>query len=242
MPARSVKSFLKQAYLDFRYVFHTRPFTLLQTDYDTYWADRETPKKQPALNSYQKFRADWILSRISPEDKILDIAAGTGVMQAYFLERGFKNLVALENSTYCVEQLKTLGIEVIEKSVSDSAALESLPAVDVIILSEILEHLSNPEQVLLTLRQKARKAVFFSFPNTGYYAERLRLLGGKFPVQWKVYPGEHLRFWTLADLKHWLRCIGLMDHATICVYEGLPGLNRVLPGLFGKAFIVEIKA
>jgi len=232
-----LKRFLRQALTDLKYIFHTPSFSSLTPDYEAYWKARSNN----TLNSFQQFRADWILKHIDPKHSILDIAAGTGAMQKYFIKQGYENLIALENSEYCIACLKDINVKVIESSIDDIEAVKALPNSDVIILSEILEHLPNPEDTLNILKTKANLGVIFSFPNTGYYAERLRILFGKFPVQWRIHPGEHLRFWTHADLKNWLHCLGLSDKATITIYEGLPVLNKLLPSLFGKAFIVHIK-
>ncbi len=231
-----LRKFLSTLKSDCKYIFKTYRFESAVPDYDAYWAER----KKTTLNAYQKFRADWIMSHIDTNNTILDFAAGTGLMQNYFLENDYKNITAIESSKSCIKALENLDINVINGSISDTELLARIPQSDIIILSEILEHLPNPEETLQTLIQKSNKAVFFSFPNTGYYAERLRLLFGKFPVQWRIHPGEHLRFWTHSDLKTWLNCLDFAQKAEIQIYEGLPFLNKLAPALFGKAFIVKI--
>jgi methionine biosynthesis protein MetW len=111
---------------------------------------------------------------------------------------------------------------------------------DYIILSEIIEHLPDPEGLLSVLRPFARKAIIVSIPNTGYYQHRLRLLFGKFPLQWLVTPGEHLRFWTQADFHWWIKQIRfeIIDEIP---YEGTPGLKQIWPGMFAAAFVYVIK-
>ena len=109
------------------------------------------------------------------------------------------------------------------------------------MLLEVLEHLPNPEQLLKQIRKKGRKSIFFSFPNTGYFSYRLRLLFGSFPIQWRVHPGEHLRFWTYRDLKWWLNEMGFHGKYEITIYEGIPLLNKIMGSLFGMGFIIEIK-
>jgi len=109
------------------------------------------------------------------------------------------------------------------------------------MILEVLEHMPNPEKFLKLIIKKAKRGVFFSFPNTGYISYRLRLLFGAFPMQWRIHPGEHLRFWTYRDLKWWLKELELYDKSEIYVYEGIPVLNRLWKGLFGAGFVVEIK-
>lgn len=64
---------------------------------------------------------------------------------------------------------------------------------------------------------------------------------GKFVIQWRMHPGEHLRFWTYKDIKWWLKELGYDDKSEVMIYEGIPGLNKLWGGLFGMAIIGEIK-
>jgi len=69
---------------------------------------------------------------------------------------------------------------------------------------------------------------------------RLRLLFGKFPAQWRVHPGEHVRFWTARDLRWWLLAQGIENYK-IFYYEGIPLLNKIVPSLFAAGFVVYIQ-
>lgn len=75
---------------------------------------------------------------------------------------------------------------------------------DYVIMSEVVEHLPDPEDFLVTAWSLAEKAVVVTFPNIAYWPHRLRLFLGRFPRQWANHPGEHLRFWSIPDFKHWL--------------------------------------
>ncbi len=109
------------------------------------------------------------------------------------------------------------------------------------ILSEIIEHVPDPESLLDSLRPFARQAIIVSIPNTGFHQHRLRLLLGRFPLQWVVTPGEHLRYWTLADFRWWARQIGFEISAEI-PYEGTPILKSIYPSLFAAAFVYVLRS
>ena len=81
--------------------------------------------------------------------------------------------------------------------------------------------------------------MIFSFPNSGYYAHRLRFLFGRFPLQWVVHPGEHLRFWTVKDVNSWVNALK-MNFIKLIVYEGVPVLNKIWPSMFGQGIIIVI--
>ena len=121
--------------------------------------------------------------------------------------------------------------------VSADGELEKVKKTDHLLLLEVLEHLPHSEKVLATAYEKSRRGIFFSFPNSGFFIYRLRLLFGKFPMQWRVYPNEHLRFWTVADLKWWLRAQGYTEY-DIFFYKGIPLLNRLWPSLFAAGLFV----
>ena len=144
-------------------------------------------------------------------------------------------------SDICLTFLDSEGINAIQFDINDLNAIEALPEVDHIMILEVLEHIPNPEKLLKMILPKAKKSVFFSFPNSGYFAYRLRLLFGAFPLQWTLHPGEHLRFWTYRDLKWWLKQLSIMNKSTIHIYQGIPLLNKIWKGLFGAGFIVKVE-
>jgi 2-polyprenyl-3-methyl-5-hydroxy-6-metoxy-1,4-benzoquinol methylase len=119
--------------------------------------------------------------------------------------------------------------------------LSSLPEVDYILGLEIIEHMPNTEEFIFKIQNKSKKGLIFSFPNTGYYSHRLRLLFGRFPLQWIVRPGEHLRFWTVKDVKWWVKNLGF-NLEKLIFYEGVPILNKVFPNLFSQGIIIKISS
>jgi hypothetical protein len=90
------------------------------------------------------------------------------------------------------------------------------------------------------MSKKAKESMIFSFPNTGYYAHRLRLLFGRFPMQWVTHPGEHLRFWTVKDVEWWLKSMNynLID---MKLYKGLKLFNKIMPKLFSQGIVINVK-
>ena len=76
-------------------------------------------------------------------------------------------------------------------------------------------------------------------PITGVFADRLRLLFGRFPLQWVVTPGEHLRYWTRADFGWWAEQMGFRLVRAV-PYEGTPWLKDVWPSLFAAAFVYAL--
>jgi methionine biosynthesis protein MetW len=224
----------------YRSLFAYPRLFLEQPDYDAYWRQKRG-KNLGICNPYQQARAEWIVQNVEAGASVLDLGCGDGAVLLHMLRFKRLEVTGADVSSHALDFLARQGVTTIKAQFEDPHVLQSMPEVDHILMLEVLEHIQNSENLLKAAIRKARRSVFVSFPNTGYYVYRLRLLLGRFPVQWRVHPGEHLRYWTLRDLKWWLNELGHGAKARIHVYEGVPVLNRVFPGLFGAAFIFELK-
>lgn len=210
-------------------------------DYDLYWKDKRG-SGLGALSRWQKQRADIALQyvRSSTNPTLLDVGCGDGSVLGYLrTEINAARTIGIDVSEEALAKAREAGIETVRADMSDRAQWKVVPEADYVLLFEVLEHLPESEAFLADMRLKANQGVFFSFPNTGYFAHRLRLLLGKFPMQWRLHPGEHLRFWTHADVRWWLQAQGYTDYKLHC-YEGVPLLNRIWPSLFAAGLLVYL--
>lgn len=209
-----------------------------EVDYDRYWKKRGRGNG-PILSRWQKQRADYILKMIEPGSSVLDIGCGDGAVLFYLRDKISSKGVGVDISQDALNEARKIGIEVIKMNVNNFDELDRLPEVDYVLGLEVIEHMANPEKFIFKIKNKAKKALIFSFPNTGYYIHRLRLLFGQFPLQWIDNPGEHLRFWTVEDVKWWVNYLGL-NLDKLIVYEGLPILKKIFPKIFGRGIIIKI--
>lgn len=209
-------------------------------DYENYWQE----KKKGSLgvpNSFQRLRGEWIASRIQKNATLVDIGCGDGSVLFAIQKIKPINAIGLDVSKTMLHFLSTKGIQAQYLNLNDPQALDQLPSCDHALMLEVLEHMPKPEDFLLQTLSRVGNSVFVSVPNTGYIHHRLRLLLGRFPLQWRTHPSEHLRFWTLTDFKWWLKALNLADRATIHCYAGIPLLNRIWPSIFAQGLLVEIK-
>src|SRR3989344_1800058 len=234
--------FLKQWY---QQVF-CYPFEKLTLEggltYDAYWKEKLSSGRTEGLSRYEQSRADIVISFLRKEGSVTvgDIACGPGTILAYFESKhSALHGICYDVSEYALARAKEKGLETISLNINVEKEVKTLREADYFLLLEILEHVPNSEQLLAGICAKAKKGVFFSFPNSGYFLYRLRLLFGKFPAQWRVYPNEHLRFWTLADVTWWLNALGYHQYE-IVPYQGIPLLNKLLPSLFSLGIVVFI--
>ncbi len=237
-----VKDFLYKIKQDISWMFKYPDVDLgthYKTDYNEYWK-KKRGGRCPTLSSWQKQRADYTLKIIESGSSVLDLGCGDGAVLKYLKDKADIDGIGVDISPEILKKANIIGIKTIEMDISKLDNLSNLPEVDYILGFEIIEHIPNAEEFIFKIKDKARKSLIFSFPNTGYYSHRLRLLFGRVPLQWITTPGEHLRFWTLKDVKWWVDRMGF-GLEKIIIYEGLSVLNKVLPSLFGQGFIIKIK-
>jgi len=209
------------------------------SDYDRYWKLRKLTAETP-LNSFQKKRAELALKYLQVNSSVLDIGGGNGRILLYINDKKHLSKMAVADiSRDALKMALENKIEAIEADISKIYSLNNIPPSDYIFMFEILEHIHNSEEMLEWALLNTAKGVFFSVPNTGFIVHRLRLLFGKFPLQWRLRPSEHLRFWTVGDMKWWLREMG-MNNYRLHLYEGVPLLNNLWPSLFAQGIFVYI--
>ena len=207
-------------------------------DYAKYWKKRGRDS-QAVLTHWQKDRADHISKLVSVGDVILDVGCGDASLLKYLIDKTGVRGIGVDMSEPILENAKKIGIQTVVLDITKIDTLSQLPEADYIMGLEILEHMPNPEEFIMAIRKKVRKGMIFSFPNTGYYLHRLRLLFGSFPLQWILHPSEHLRYWTVRDVRFWVKSLGFTID-TLVLYQGIPIFNRVAPSLFGQGILIKI--
>jgi 2-polyprenyl-3-methyl-5-hydroxy-6-metoxy-1,4-benzoquinol methylase len=107
--------------------------------------------------SWQAGSRDWptknrlIKALTSPTDRILDVGCGTGTLLRYLKEHDYINLEGLEISRRAVEVLGRNGITMHHAKLPDIPPLD--PQYDVIIASQVLEHIIRRQKFLRSLQR-----------------------------------------------------------------------------------------
>lgn len=205
-------------------------------DYEAYWAQRLDDGNDAI--SYPEL-VDICAAAIPPNARILDIGCGPGVFLQELLKRKPLRAVGVDVSCRAVEAARSRGVEA--EVIEAGAEMRHLGTFDFVTLFEVLEHIQNAESVLANVSRSFPYAtVLASVPNTGYISSRLRLLFGRFPRQWIVHPGEHIRFWTLRDFRLMATHLGYRV-TRVTPLRGSTLLAPWLPGLFGEALVFQMK-
>lgn len=250
MPKKNIKKikdylYVAKEWLKLMYVYPEA--TIVSGDhfnYDEYWKKKRGEKYMGSLGEWQRKRA-ILASKIisfSNSESVNDIGSGAGEVLLYIKDNAkLKKATCYDSSEYALLIAKTLGLETNIFDVNKREDYENINQADFTMLFEILEHVPGAEELLKFAYDKSNSGVLFSFPNTAFLIHRFRLFFfGKFPLQWKKHPAEHLRFWTHTDLKWWLKAQGY-DNYKIYPYVGVPFLKNIWPNMFAAGFFVNLK-
>lgn len=206
-------------------------------DYNCYWQERGF-----ALHKKLRERDNIILTLIPAEANILDIGCGNSRLPVALKDKGCQVTVA-DISPEVLKGYSQSGLEGIVLDLGKIGQWENnLAHYDYIILSEVLEHTTNPEEII-TVLEKYTDNFLLTVPNSAFYRYRLHLMfSGRFFTQWVYHPSEHLRFWSHSDFLDWLSALNLSlvkSEASngFTLFGFLPGLKNWWPNLFGHQIV-----
>ena len=196
-------------------------------DYDDYWKHRGWE-----LNGKLKPRELVMLEIIPAGAKVADIGCGNSLLPVKLKEKGCQVSVA-DISDIVLGQYRDLGMNGFKIDLERTKDIRLPEKFDYLILSEVLEHTRDPEQIVKALKPYTERFLI-TIPNSAAYQFRYGLMfRGRFFTQWVYHPSEHLRYWSHIDFLDWLRAMGL-EVISAPVSEGfsLRGLLPWLPSLW----------
>lgn len=206
---------------------------LAAPDYDAYWRSRGPGAVQP--------RFEIIARHLEAGTTLLDVGCGDGAMLEYLAATKQIRGVGLDISAVAIAMARRRGVEAYVGTLAGLHRQRPSSCFQHAVMSEVLEHVADPETLLLQGWDLTSETLWLTFPNIAYFPHRLRLLAGKFPVQWTVFPGEHLRFWSLPDFRHWLLRLG-MPRPRFYPSNGIVlfGLHRGWPNLLANQIVARV--
>src|SRR3990172_7352928 len=168
----------------------------------------------------------------------LDLGCGDGSLLRYLKDtrkvRGYGVEINDNNIVACIQN----GVNVIQGNLESGLSSFESAAFDFVILSQTLQAMRHTEDLMQEILRVGREGII-SFPNFGYWKNRLDVLRGQMPVsedlpyQWYDTPNVHL-------------CT-LHDFETFCHDHGVQILERrvmtgdseisLLPNLFGSTAV-----
>lgn len=175
---------------------------------------------------------DWI----PVGSRVLDLGCGDGALLAALVAEKQCTGYGVEIDTEGVIASIARGINVIQADLEQGLRDFDSNSFDVIVLSQTIQAMQNTETILQDLKRVARQAIV-SFPNFGYWRNRLQIaLGGHMPVSERM-PYQ----WYNTPNIHWCT---LKDFDRLCAKNRIDVLERavmtggkkidIMPNLLGS--------
>lgn len=189
-------------------------------------------------------RSDFaaIAGWVSMGSRVLDLGCGDGSLLKYLRDSrrvtGYGVEIDDDGVLACVKN----GVNVIQGDLERGLSEFENGSFDYVILSQTLQAVRNSERVVADMLRVAREGIV-TFPNFGYWTNRLQVLGGRMPVsdnlpyQWHDTPNVHLC--TIADFERFCEDFGVKILERKVLTRGRP--VGVLPNLLGALAVYRFQ-
>lgn len=194
-----------------------------------------------------RLRKQKILELIKEEKKnarILDMGCGAGELGKTLKEHG-AYVVGCDIAPHAVEKAKKCLDDAFVFDTQQGDYVSIGKDFDIIIASELVEHLFMPEHFLQNIKKAMRPEtkLIITTPNFLVWTNRLRMLAGQFEYTKSGFLDEsHIHFFTYRSLKKILQQTGfVIERENHIMHHRIPEwLGKLRPSLF--AFQIIIKA
>lgn len=183
------------------------------------------------LRADLKLVADWI----PQHSHILDLGCGDAQLLEWLSEHKAVSGYGVEIDNVNVVQAIRRGVNIIQRDLEEGLAEFADHAFDCVVLSQTIQSMRHTENILNEMLRVGKEAIV-TFPNFGYWRNRIQILQGHMPVsetipyQWYNTPNIH--WCMLGDFE------ALCDKNDVKVIERVVMDNgkqvRFLPNLLGS--------
>ena len=183
---------------------------------------------------------------VEVRSKVLDLGCGNGNILSELQKTKDINGLGVEIEEKNIEECLLQNINVIEQNIDDGLINFSNDSFDVVILSQTIQVLKNPDSALEEIT-RIGKTCIVTIPNFGHWRSRLSLLlNGRMPVtsplpeSWHATPNIHLC--TLKDFE--MLCsellISIEERVTVNSNNQNKWYLDIWPNLFSASAIYKI--
>jgi methionine biosynthesis protein MetW len=196
------------------------------------------------MNTQALQRADFaaIANWIMPGARVLDLGCGDGALLRFLAEQretiGYGVEIDDDGVLACVKN----GVNVVQANMERGLSAFADGSFDYVILSQTLQAVRSSEQVVREMLRVGRQGIV-TFPNFGYWRNRLHVLRGSMPVSdnlpyaWFDTPNIHLC--TITDFENFCRSHEVRILERIVMRNG--NAVTIMPNLFGSLAVYRFE-
>jgi methionine biosynthesis protein MetW len=159
----------------------------------------------------EPYEVSGIIASFVPNgSRVLDVGCGTGLLGQMLAQHRSAEVVGIEPDAIRAEVAASRGMQ-IRVGYFSRRLIQELGSFDIVLFADVLEHLPNPQSVLVLSREalNTKGAVIISVPNVVHWAVRIEVIRGKFRYQpCGIMDATHLRWFTAESAKSLLASAG----------------------------------
>jgi methionine biosynthesis protein MetW len=164
-----------------------------------------------------------IAAWVKPGARVLDLGCGDGTLLKYLQDERQVSGYGVELTDANILASVKHGVNVIQSDLEAGLSVFESGSFDSVILSQTLQAMRHTEPILREMLRVGREGIV-TFPNFGYWKNRLQVLRGHMPVsddipyQWYDTPNVHLC--TMADFEALCAQIGIRIRERVVMTAG----------------------
>ncbi|WP_025899918.1 class I SAM-dependent methyltransferase [Sneathiella glossodoripedis] len=172
---------------------------------------------------YGYVRSDVLRYVPHTANSILSIGCGFGRTEKVLIEQG-KKITGIEPSEEAAPIAESNGLRVIRKTAQEGLDELANETFDCVMLSDVLEHLTEPQQILLKCSEllPSGAKIIISVPNFRHYSVFFHLfIKGTVPNRTAgIFDNTHLQITTMKRVKSWIKNVGATTEKTEYKFSG----------------------